>query len=185
MDPVTTLPWGRELTYDDLESMPDDGHRYELIDGVLLVSPSPRANHQRAVGGLYRVLWAARPNADFSVFVAPFDVVLAPDSVIIPDVLVAAQADVAERNLPAPPLLAIEVLSASTRRIDLVLKWSRLEAAGCPSYWVVDPDEPRLIAWELRDGAYFEVADVAGSDPFHAETPFPVTIVPNDLVADA
>lgn len=66
---------------------------------------------------------------------APLDVVLAIDTVLEPDVVVAARADFTERNLPAPPLLAIEVLSPSSRQIDLMLKRSRLEAAGCPAYW--------------------------------------------------
>ncbi len=96
----------------------------------------------------------------------------------------ALTSDFTARNLPTAPLLAVEVLSPSSRRIDLVLKRSRLEAAGCPAYWVVDPDEPRLTAWELRDGTYVEIADVAGSEPFHAQRPFPVTIVPDDLLAD-
>jgi Uma2 family endonuclease len=183
MDPVTTLPWGRPLTYDDLESMPDDGHRYELIDGVLIVSPAPRTRHQTVVGALHLVLMAARPGRDIRVLLGPVDVVLAADTVIIPDLIVAARSDIADRNLPGPPLLAIEVLSPSSRRIDHVLKRSRLEAAGCPAYWVIDPDEPSLIAWELRDGLYVEVANV-GDGRFDATLPFPVTIVPDALVED-
>lgn len=184
MEPVTTLPWSRPLTYDDLELMPDDGHRYELIDGVLLVSPSPLHRHQIASRELFLRLHAAAPDPRFQVLFAPLDVVLADDTVLIPDLIVARAGDFTERNLPVPPLLAVEVLSPSTRRFDLMVKHSRLEAAGCPAYWVVDPDVPRLIAWELRDGAYVEVADVSGSEPFHATMPFPVTVVPADLLPD-
>jgi Uma2 family endonuclease len=54
------------------------------------------------------------------------------------------RSDLTDRDLPTAPLLAVEVLSASTRRIDLMLKRSRYEAAGCPSYWVVDPGEASL-----------------------------------------
>lgn len=182
METVTTLPWSRPLTYDDLESLPDDGHRYELIDGVLLVSPAPRYRHQVIAGELYLRLRAAAPDPGFQVLFAPFDVVLAADTVLIPDLIVARTADFTERNLPVPPLLAVEVLSPSTRRFDLMVKRSRLEAAGCPAYWVVDPVGPRLIAWDLRDGVYVEVADVRGSEPFHATMPFPVTVVPADLL---
>lgn len=78
-------------------------------------------------------------------------------------------------------MLAVEVLSPSTRRFDLMLKWSRYEAAGCAAYWVVDPLEPSLIAWELRDGAYVEVAKVSGDEEFRAELPFGVTVVPGEL----
>jgi Uma2 family endonuclease len=81
-----------------------------------------------------------------------------------------------------PPLLAVEVLSPSTRRIDLMLKFSRFEAAGCAAYWVVDPDTPSLIAWELRDGAYTQVAKVTGTEPARLTSPFDVSVVPADLI---
>ncbi len=181
---MTTLPWGRPLTYDDLATMPDDGHRYELVDGVLLVSPSPRPRHQFAVRELFLRLHAAAPDG-LEVLFAPVDVVLATDTVLIPDLIVARRSDIAQRNLPVPPLLAIEILSPSTRRFDLMVKRSRLEAAGCPAYWVLDPDEPRLIAWELQGDTYVEVGNVRGSEPFVAAAPFAVTVVPADLVADS
>lgn len=177
-----TLPWGRPLTSEDLAAMPDDGHRYELLDGVLLVSPSPRLRHQVVVGELFVRLRAAAPTG-LQVLVAPLDVVLAGDTVLIPDLIVARREDFTEHNLPVPPLLAVEVLSPSTRRFDLMVKRSRLEAAGCPAYWVFDPDEVRLIAWELRAGAYVEVADVRGEQQFDATLPFPVTVTPVDLLA--
>jgi Uma2 family endonuclease len=60
------------------------------------------------------------------------------------------------------PLLAIEVLSPSTRHIDLGLKLARYETAGCPSYRVFDPDEPALTVWDLAEGRYVERAHVAG-----------------------
>jgi Uma2 family endonuclease len=181
MSSVTVLP-RRPLTRADLETMPDDGHRYELIDGLLVVSPAPRRVHQRALGNLYLALRAGCPE-DLEVLLAPFDVALADDTVMQPDLLVARRADLTERDLPQAPLLALEVLSPSTRRYDLLLKRSRFEAAGCVHYWVVDPDEPRLIAWELRDGTYVEVADVCGEEAFEATSPFAVRIVPAELVA--
>ena len=128
---MTTLPHGRPLTRADLAGMPDDGHRYELVDGVLVVSPSPRPRHQRVVGELFVLLRAACP-ADLEVFVAPLDVVLAEDTLLIPDLLVTRRSDLDETSLPAAPVLAVEVLSPSTRRVDLMLKRSRCEAAGVP-----------------------------------------------------
>lgn len=101
---------------------------------------------------------------------------------LIPDLIVARRSDVAQRKLPVPALLAIEILSPSTRRFDLVVKRSRLESAGCPAYWVINPDEPRLIAWELQGDTYVEVADVRGAQAFEAAAPFAVTVVPADLV---
>jgi Uma2 family endonuclease len=178
---MTTLPHGRPLTRADLAGMPDDGHRYELVDGVLLVSPSPRLRHQRAARELFLLLHAACPD-DLEVIFAPFDVVLADDTVLIPDLLVGRRSDFDENCLPAAPVLAVEVLSPSTRRVDLMLKRSRFEAAGVPSYWVVDPDEPSLLAWRLVDGAYLEVARVTGDERFRTNEPFEVAVVPGRLV---
>ncbi len=69
--------------------------------------------------------------------------------------------DVGELNITAPLLLAVEVLSPSTRAKDLLLKRGLYEQAGVASYWVVDPDEPSLRAWDLVDGAYLEMARVS------------------------
>ncbi len=175
------LPYGRELTRADLEVMPDDGHRYELIDGVLIVSPSPRFRHQDAVGNLYVILRQAAVGG-VKVLLAPFDVVLAEDTVIQPDLLVAPRAEFTERDLPAAPLLAVEVLSPSTRGVDLLLKKERLQRAGCAHYWVVDPAEPSILAWSLVDGVYREVAGAAGAEVFEVAAPFPVRLTPSSLV---
>lgn len=179
---VTTLPHGRPLTRADLAGLPDDGHRYELVDGVLVVSPSPRPRHQRVVLELAVLLRAACP-AELEVFVAPLDVVLAEDTVLIPDVLVARRNDLDDTCLPAAPVLAAEVLSPSTRRIDLMLKRSRYEAAGVPAYWVIDPDAPSLLAWRLADGTYREVGHVTGDEAFRTAEPFDVEVVPARLTS--
>ncbi|MEJ7627960.1 MAG: Uma2 family endonuclease [Nocardioidaceae bacterium] len=178
---VSTLPRSRPFTRADLDTMPDDGHRYELIDGLLVVTPGPTRRHQRVVVELAVLLRLHCPDG-MSVFVAPFDVALADDTVMQPDLLVARRSDLTERDLPAPPVLAVEVLSPSTRRIDLTLKRSRFETAGCPSYWVVDPDVPSVTAWELQVGRYVEVAAVAASQEFAATRPYAVTIRPIDLL---
>lgn len=178
---VTTLPRSRPLTWRDLETMPDDGHRYELVDGALVVTPAPSTDHQGVALAL-AVLLRGACIPQLKVFMAPLAVLLAEDTELQPDVLVARRADLTHRNLPAAPVLAIEVLSPSTRLIDLNLKKARYEQAGCPSYWTVDPDRLELTAWEFIDGAYVQVAHVSGQEAFEATTPFPVTVVPADLL---
>ncbi len=178
---VTTLPRSRPLTWRDLEAMPDDGHRYELIDGSLIVTPTPWLAHQQVVFALARLLDDASPK-ECIVVPGPVAVLLAEDTELQPDIVVARRRDISHGKLPAAPMLAVEVLSPSTRLIDLNLKKARYEAAGCPSYWVVDPDHLELTAWELADGAYDEVAQVAGTDAFRATKPFTVTVVPADLL---
>jgi Uma2 family endonuclease len=181
MGVVTTLPRGRSLTVADLEQMPDDGHRYELVDGALLVTPAPSILHQTVSAHLLVALHAACPPR-LKVLTAPVDVVLAEDTGVQPDLLVARRTDFTDKNLPGPPLLAVEILSPSTRSIDLLLKRERYERAGVASYWVVDPIEPSLFAWQLRDATYQQVARVTSDEPWTATAPYPVTIVPSALL---
>lgn len=182
MDVVMTLPPLRGLTRDDLAELvdekPADGHRYELIDGTLIVTPAPSWQHQVVSVRLVVLLNAACP-PDLMVIHAPFAVGLGIDTEVQPDLLVAPRTAFTEKDLPGAPLLAVEILSPSTRLIDLNLKKARYEQAGCAHYWVVDPLDLRLIAWELVDGAYVQVADV--TDAWTTERPFPVTVTLTDL----
>jgi len=176
----------RRFTRADLEYLPDDGRRYELIDGELIVSAAPGRVHQRAAFALARILHAACPD-EFEVLIAPFAIGLAEDTELQPDVLVARRDQLTDKEPPGPPALAVEVLSPSTRMVDLNKKRARFERAGTPSYWVVDPiarpAEARLMAWELDGHApYRLVADVAGPEVFHATRPYPVSVNPADLV---
>jgi Uma2 family endonuclease len=162
--------------------MPHDGHRYELVNGILIVSPSPRPLHQRAIARLMSVLEPTCPLA-FEVLPAPVDVVLAEDSVLIPDVVVGRREDFTQQALVGPPVLAVEVLSPRTKHFDLHLKRARFAEAGCPHYWVVDPDEPRVWCWALGSGPdYIEVASAGGEEVLRLAEPFPVDFRPIELV---
>jgi Uma2 family endonuclease len=180
MTSMTVLPFGRPLTRADLQDLPDDGHRYELIDGTLLVSPAPRWQHQLVLGRLHLLLSGACP-PDLCVVFAPFAVALADDTEVQPDLLVAPRSQFTDKELPGPPLLALEVLSPSTRRVDLLLKRDRLQSAGVPSYWIVDPDELSITVLELRDGTYEEVAVIQGGQRHTLVLPFPITLAGDDL----
>lgn len=181
MEVVSTLPRGRDLTVADLDEMPDDGHRYELVDGALLVTPAPGVAHQTACLALAVLLRSTCP-PDLRVLTAPLDVVLGEQTSLQPDVLVARRDAFTEKNLPSAPLLAVEVLSPSTRLVDLNLKKATYERAGVPTYWVVDPHQARLVVWELREHGYTQVADVAADESWTAVTPYPVTVVPGELL---
>jgi Uma2 family endonuclease len=180
------LEGGRPFTVADLEHTPDDGRRYELIDGVLIVSAAPSRLHQRAVLELAVLLRTACP-AQYEVLIAPFGIVFGDSTELQPDVLVARRSDLTDRNLPAPPVLAVEVFSPSTRIIDSHVKRERFEREGTPAFWVVDPvarpEEARLVAWELaEDGKYRQVGDAIGDGEYKAALPYPVVIRPADLV---
>jgi len=180
---TSVIPHGRPFTVDDLEGMPDDGNRYELIDGMLLVTPAPGWPHQEMGAELFFQLRLHHP-ADLRVLPAPFAVRTAFDSEVQPDVIVTRYVDLTPKNLPVAPLLAVEVLSRSTRLKDLNLKKAHYERIGVASYWILDPTEPgALTAFELdAEGRYQHLAHVEGDEEFVATRPFPVTVVPARLL---
>ena len=172
----------RPFTRADLDAMPDNGYRYELLDGMLLVSAAPVPRHQVVSGNLHLLLRAACP-PDLQVLYAPVDVVLADDTVLEPDLLVAPRSQFSDKDLPGAPLLAVEVLSPSTRRVDRLLKRDRYEEAGCLSYWLVDPVEPSVLVLELEGGRYVERGRVEGDQALEVARPYPMTVVPTALLA--
>lgn len=181
MGVTDALAHARPYTYADLEAMPADGRRYELIDGTLIVTPAPRISDQIAVLELAVVLRSAA-SAEFQVLVGPCDYLVSNLTVLQPDVLVVNAADLGEKNVKQPPALVVEVLSPSTGRVDLETKRLAYEAAGVPSYWLVDPGEPLLTVLELREGASTEVARVSGDEAWEGSAPFPVRVVPAELI---
>jgi Uma2 family endonuclease len=167
----TTVPAG-PWTVDDLDDLPEGSTtRYELVDGALLVSAEPSLQHQRVNLQLARLLQDAAP-PELEVFL-PVDVRLSPVRQIAPDVTVVRREDATGRRLERAPLLVVEVLSPTTRTVDLVLKRRVLEEAGVPSYWLVDPDDGVVVVLELADGAYREVAR---GDDVTVERPFPLRV---------
>lgn len=183
MSTVTVMPREGDWTVDDLDRLPDDGLQYELADGVLLVTPAPVPRHQWVIGNLYILLRGAQPPGLW-VFLSPIDFRPTPRRSLQPDLLVVREQDVGEKNITRPLLLAVEVLSPSTRAKDLLLKRGLYEDSGVLSYWVVDPEppSPSLTVFELRGRRYVEVATVHGDQPFRAAQPFPVEVVPARLL---
>ena len=181
MGDVTVMPRDGDWTVDDLDDLPDDGLQYELADGVLLVTPAPVPRHQSAIGELYVQLRQLCP-PELKVFLAPLDFRPTNRRSLQPDLLVIGRDDIGEKNITEPLLLAVEVLSPSTRSKDLLLKRGLYEDSGVRSYWVVDPDEPSVTVLELVDGRYEEVGRVVGSDRLAVARPFPVELQPDLLL---
>jgi Uma2 family endonuclease len=173
--------WGREITLAELDALPDDGRRHELIDGALIVTPAPAPLHQIVSGALYLRLHEAAPRGLTPLF-APLDVRVDDRNNLQPDLLVAPREAFTETNLPVAPLLAVEVISPSTKHIDRGLKKNKYEELGTVFYWVVDPVQPSITAWELVDGRYVEAGHAQGDEALVLERPFPVRIVPQELV---
>ena len=131
------------LTYPELRLMPDDGKRYELIDGEVFVSPSPSEKHQRASGRLY-VSWAVyvEKNDLGRVYYAPFDVVFAEKTALQPDLLFVSKARlgiIGPEYIIGAPDLVVEILSPSRPAFDRVTKLEQYALYGVGEYWIVDP----------------------------------------------
>ena len=173
---------GDRLTRRDLELITDERRRYELVDGTLLVSPSPRPLHQRVVARLLAALTPLCP-ADCEVLPAPLDVVLDEHTVLIPDVVVGRRDTFTDRALVGVPVLAVEVVSPSSERIDRYLKPARLAAAGCPFYWVIDPRIPNLSCFRLDGDAYVLAGAGRDDEPVTLTEPYALTLRATDLVS--
>ena len=142
-------------TIDDLASMPEDGNRYEIIDGELLLTAAPSFRHQRLVGLLHAlILDHLRRFPIGDVLMAPADVAFARDTVVNPDLLVMP---LVEGRKPKSwieagrLLLAVEVLSPSTMRLDRYKKRPRYQREQVPECWIVDGDAAALERWRPGD----------------------------------
>ena len=170
------------LTREDLDALPDDGLRHELIDGAFVMTPSPGLPHQSMVGALYVALVQASSGTGLKVLLAPFDVALGPN-VVVPDLLVAPPDAFTQRDLPTAPLLAVEVRSPSTGWLDEGRKLTLYEEFGVASYWLVNPTRPSIRVLELVDGRYTQVALATGDETIEVTAPFPIALNPAELAA--
>ena len=158
-----------KLTFADYEAFPDDGNRYEIIDGEGYVSPSPNEAHQIAVGEIFTALQLhMRAHRLGRVYTAPFEIVLGPHDVFQPDVLYIARdrlhiVDARGRIRDAPDL-CIEGASGSTRTTDRMVKFERYAHFGVAEYWIVDPDTRAVESYALDDWMYRLLALARGQE---------------------
>jgi Uma2 family endonuclease len=149
-------------TYEDYLATPDDGRKYELIDGKIVVSAAPTIDHQRMVGRLALLLAdIADANEGDEAFIGPVAVSLDLANTLEPDVVYRTHdgASVVEaRRIHGVPELVIEVISPGGAARDQVRKRAIYESAGVPEYWIVDPSRKTVLALRLRDGRYREIA---------------------------
>jgi Uma2 family endonuclease len=147
-----------KFTYEDLQHVPPDRNRYEIVDGELFVTPAPRPLHQRIVLNLSAELRQfVRKHRIGEVFVAPLDVMFASTTVLEPDVIFVSQARlhiIGERNLSGPPDLVVEVLSESTAKLDREIKPKQYALYGVPEFWRVDPEGKSVEIFRLKEGEY-------------------------------
>ncbi|MGH9395741.1 MAG: Uma2 family endonuclease [Terriglobia bacterium] len=131
------------LTYDDYCLLPNDGKRYEIIDGELFVSPSPATAHQNVVANLlYHLMDFVRKHALGKVYTAPLDVVFSQFDVVEPDLLYISKSRssiLTRANVQGAPDLIVEVVSESTGKIDRTTKLKLYARFGVKEYWIIDP----------------------------------------------
>jgi Uma2 family endonuclease len=154
-------PLEGEWTYDDYARLPDDGNRYEVIRGVLYVTPAPNYKHQFVIMKLGRSFDEFLSERELGVVLtAPFDILLPREiaSPVEPDLVVFRSGNVPDwgaKNFAGVPDLVVEVLSPGTRSRDRRVKLRAYEDAGVPEYWLVDPDLRSILVHGRGAGGGF------------------------------
>ena len=148
----------QRVGYTDLLAMPEDGHRYEIHGGELVVVPSPLPRHQIVAVELLTRLRAYAGESGGIALIAPLDIVFDEFDVVQPDI-VFFRAE--RRHLVSPdavtrhrPDIAVEVLSPSTAAIDRGRKMRMFARYGVPEYWIVDPILEQIAVHALEGRAY-------------------------------
>ncbi len=177
------LSRGVRFTANDIWDMPEDGKRYEVVNGELYVTPPPLEAHQKASTNLVGYIWQyAHHRGLGTVYSAPFGVVLDEENGVQPDIVYVSrqrQGFIVERGLEGAPDLVAEVLSPSTQTRDRGVKMRRYAAAGIPHYWIVDPRGRALEAYRLTEQGYELTGTFGPGSTFHPEL-FPGLEVPID-----
>jgi Uma2 family endonuclease len=178
----------RPLTRNDLLTMPDDGNRYEIINGELVGTPAPLARHQRVLLRLTRLLDRFLLDGGVGeLFIAPFDIVLGPHDVVEPDLVIIAREQGRVKGtvnaFVGPPVLVIEIVSPSTLRTDLVRKMALYARVGVPEYWTVDPERQVAAINVLVEGSYVRVAPSAAGEIASQALPG-LLLNPNEVLDD-
>jgi len=152
------MPAAGTATIADLESMPkNDGKRYELVGGKIVVTPWPK--HYGGVSfRLGPILAANVPEAHASYRLCGLD--LGEGQRIIPDLCVAPHSSVGSERVGVPVLLIVEVLNGISDE-DLALKRAAYAAAEVPGYWLIDPEATHVTCMRLEDGEYRTYAEGA------------------------
>jgi len=154
------------LTYEDYCLIPDDGKRYELLEGQLYVTPAPGLEHQHVSKRLFTILLRYfEEGGRGTVFYAPLDVILVADDVVQPDLVVVRDpTQLSSRGIEGVPFLLVEVISPGRARYDRTVKAQRYAAGGVPHYWIVDPQARRLECFRLEEGRYTLRATGTGNE---------------------
>jgi Uma2 family endonuclease len=183
MNPADHVPGPKQgdWTYEQYAAL-DDGQRYEVVDGVLYMTPAPNIAHQDAVA---RFVYYLLAYVEFSglgkVCVAPCDVELASNIVVQPDVLVilkAHQERVTKTHIVGAPDIVVEVSSPGTATYDRRKKYDLYAHAGVQEYWLVDPIAHFIEVLSLEDSEYRSFGVFEGQDTIISQIVPGISVVP-------
>jgi Uma2 family endonuclease len=163
------FPRQGDWTYEDWLNFPDDGWKYEIIDGVLHMAPPPSVNHQRSSGGLFaRMRLYAEDKNLGEVLEAPCGVRLPNQSVPVePDIFFVKKERmgiIGSQRIEGVPDLIVEILSPSNASYDRETKFKLYQEAGVPEYWLVDYEAKTIEIFNLFSDIYTLTGKYSGSD---------------------
>ncbi len=173
-------------TYEDYLQLPDDGKRYEIIEGVLYVGNAPDFEHQFTVGEIFIEIrnFVKKHNLG-QVLVAPFEVHLSDMTrPVQPDILFVKAEKWPEGEVKffkSAPDLIVEVISPGSIRRDRFVKFEAYERSGVSEYWIVNPNLGSVEVYTLTDGEYALLGEFAGDDEIKSAVLEGLAIVNNSL----
>ena len=172
------------VTYEIYAGMPDDGQRYEIIEGTMeMMSPGPSTMHQTVSGELQFEL-KQNCKLDYMIYYAPLDVILSEKNVLQPDILMIHRSRlhiVTARGIEGLPDLVVEIISPGSRRRDKIVKMKAYAKHGVPEYWIVD-SELRILEQYLLLGDIYELHNLFEGDDIVTSDKLPcVSFVISDI----
>ncbi len=145
-------------TYEAYAELPEDGLRYEILQGVLVTTPAPEPEHQRISKKIaVRFFEQIDARGRGEMFYAPIDMELSEKNVVQPDVLIILDEHldrVQEKRIVGAPDLVVEIISPSSVATDSIIKRQAYERACVPEYWLVNPQQQTVEVFALENGVY-------------------------------
>jgi Uma2 family endonuclease len=174
-------PQDKIWTYEDYAALPDDGNRYEVIEGELVRALTPEIGHQRCLIDISLITGLhVKKHQLGEILIAPCDVVLDEHNVLQPDLIFIFKDRskvVTELNLQGAPDLAVEILSPSSLRRDRIQKMRIYARHGVPHLWLLDAQAQTLEEFVL-DGSTYRLTSTCGGDEVFRPALFPGLEVP-------
>ncbi len=153
---MSTLELRYDWDYSDYARLPDDGNHYEVLDGELLVTPSPSPLHQVVSFRLAMLLGPYVEGHRLGLMIQDVDLLFQTGQFLRPDLLVVPESSrpgITKRGIEMAPSLVAEILSPTSGPIDLVKKPARYGDFGIPEYWVLDPEDRCAWVWHFAEGS--------------------------------